>query len=86
MIIRDSFDNKGLIIVYVMIDVGQDLLRQHLTNILKGEETHWGKLMKGWLLVIIYDDKGFICNRGWLLEIILEERKSEDLDPLPQNY
>ena len=23
-------------IVYVMIDVGQDLLRQHLTNILKG--------------------------------------------------
>ncbi len=36
MIIRDSFDNKGLIIVYVMIDVGQDLLRQHLTNILKG--------------------------------------------------
>ena len=36
MIIRDSFDNKGLIIAYVMIDVGQDLLRQHLTNILKG--------------------------------------------------
>ena len=37
MIIRDSFDNKGLIIAYVMIDVGQDLLRQHVTNILKGE-------------------------------------------------
>ena len=38
MIIKDSFDNKGLIIAYVMIDVGQDLLRQHLTNILKGEK------------------------------------------------
>ena len=38
--------NKGLIIAYVMIDVGQDLLRQHLPNILKGEETHWGKLLK----------------------------------------
>ena len=33
--------NKGLIISYVIIDVGQDLLRQHLPNFQKGE-AQWG--------------------------------------------
>ena len=32
---------RGLIIAYVMIDVGQDLLRQHLTNTLKEGGLEW---------------------------------------------